>query len=72
MKKYSGAVLALSIVAAALSAAALVIGIIALVKSMKNGRITEGEYDFYGAMDEKGGYESDPDDENIGSDTLAF
>ncbi len=71
MKKTNGIIIALSIVAAVLSAAALALSIIALVKSAGKGRISDNEYDLYDEGDLPGDY-SDIECDDIGSDTLAF
>lgn len=68
MKKTNGIIIALSIVAAVLSAAALALSIIALVKSFGKGKISDNEYDLYDDADLSGDYS----DDDIGSDTLAF
>ena len=66
MKKTNTVALVLSIIAAAVSAAALAVAIVALVKSLGKNKITVSEYDFYdGSADIS-------EDDDIGSDTLAF
>ena len=60
------AALVLSILAAVMSAAALAVGIIALVKSCAGKSVTAAEYNCFSQPDE------DDDEENIGSDTLVF
>ena len=60
------AALVLAILAAVMSAAALAVGIIALVKSCAGKRVTAAEYNCFNQTDE------DEDEENIGSDTLVF
>lgn len=62
----SAAALVLAILAAVMSAAALAVGIVALVKSCAGKRVTAAEYSGYVPSDE------DDDEENLGSDTLAF
>lgn len=66
MKKANITAIVLAASALAVSAAALVIGIIALVKSCAGKRMTAAEYNYFTQS------EDDEDEENIGSDTLAF
>ncbi|MDE6600274.1 MAG: hypothetical protein K2K34_09380 [Oscillospiraceae bacterium] len=70
VQKSNTAALVLSILAAVMSAAALAVGIIALVRSFAGGsgkRLSPSEYDCYIRHDD-----DDDEEENIGSDTLAF
>ncbi|MDE6764377.1 MAG: hypothetical protein K2N26_10230 [Oscillospiraceae bacterium] len=62
----NAAALVLAILAAVMSAAALAVGIIALVRSCSGKRVTAAEYNCFSQSDD------DDDEENIGSDTLAF
>lgn len=64
MKKSNVLSLIISVAAFALSAAALVIGVVALVKSCGGNRICASEYNFADLDDDE--------DEDLGSDTLAF
>ncbi|MBD5146882.1 MAG: hypothetical protein HDT21_13390 [Ruminococcus sp.] len=69
VQKSNTAALVLSILAAVMSAAALAVGIIALVRSFAGSsgrRLSPSEYDCYISHDD------DDEEENIGSDTLAF
>ncbi len=66
MKKSNALAITLSAVALLMSAAALAIGIVALVKSCAGKRITAAEYNCFAQSDDS------EDEENIGSDTLAF
>ena len=72
MKKTNNISVILSIIAAAVSFAAIIIAVIALVKSFGRSRTTTGEYDFYEDLDAKSDYGDISEDDNIGSDTLAF
>lgn len=72
VRKGSAASLVLAILAMIMSAAALTVSIIALVRSIANSagkRVTAAEYNYIRPAE----YDSDDEDEeNIGSDTLAF
>ncbi len=59
----------LAVFAAAISVVSLVVGIIALVRTFGRDRMNDSEYNIYGDHYDKSEY-SDEDD--IGSDTLAF
>ena len=64
------AALVLAILAAVMSAAALAVGIIALVKNCAGyagKRVAAAEYNYFSQHDD-----DDDDEENIGSDTMAF
>ena len=62
----------ISVIAASVSLAALIIAVIALVRSFGKNRIAEGEYDFFEGLDSGDYGDISEDDDNIGSDTLAF
>lgn len=66
MKKSNVVAIVLASVAAAAAVAALVIAIVSLVKSCGVKKISTSEYNYYGIPD------SDDEEENLGSDTLAF
>ncbi len=66
MKKSNVVAIVLASVAAAAAVGALVIAIISLVKSCGVKKITAAEYNYYGVP------ETDDEEENLGSDTLAF
>ncbi len=66
MKKANVTAIVLSAAALAVSIAALVVGIIALVKSCAGKRMSAAEYSYFTRP------EDDEEEENIGSDTLAF
>lgn len=69
VQKSNTAALVLSILAAVMSAAALAVGIIALVRSFSGGsgkRLSASEYNCYIRHDD------DDEEEDLGSDTLAF
>lgn len=66
MKKSNTAAVVISITALAAALAALAVGIIALVKSCRARRLTAAEYSCFTPD------EDNEDEENIGSDTLAF
>ena len=70
MKKTNSIAVAISIAAASVSLAALIISVIALVRSFGKNRITTEEYDFYEDFADRRDFGDDDDD--IGSDTLAF
>ena len=72
MKKTNNAAEVISIIAAAVSLAAIIIAVIALVRSFGKNRITTGEYDFFDGADERNDYGDISEDDDIGSDTLAF
>lgn len=72
MKKSNTVALVLSIIAAVVSAAALAVAIVALVKSFGKNRITVSEYDFYEDSAARSDYGDISDEDDIGSDTLAF
>ncbi len=72
MKKSTGIATVLSIIAISLSAAALAVSIIALIRGLGKNRMNEGEYDFCGDIDGRSDYGDISDDDDIGSDTLAF
>lgn len=65
MKKSNVVAIVLASVAAAAAIAALVIAIVSLVKSCGAKKISTAEYNYYGIPD------ADEED-NLGSDTLAF
>lgn len=69
------AALVLAIMAAVMSAAALAVGIIAFVKGCAGNRVTAAEYNSFippeNSDDDENGDNCD-DENNIGSDTLAF
>ncbi len=66
MKKANITAIVLASAALAAAIAALVVGIIALVKSCAGKRMTAAEYNYFTQS------EDDDEEENIGSDTLAF
>ena len=72
MKKTNNIAVVLSIIAAAVSLAAVIIAVIALVKSFGKSKITTGEYDFYDDPEARRDYGDISEDDDIGSDTLAF
>lgn len=72
MKKTNTVALVLSIIAAAVSAAALAVAIVALVKSLGRNKITVSEYDFYDGSADRSDYGDISEEDDIGSDTLAF
>ena len=72
MKKTNNVSVVLSIIAASVSLAAIIIAVIALIRSFGMNRTTTGEYDFYDDSDERKDYGDISEDDNIGSDTLAF
>ena len=72
MKKTNNISLVLSIIAASVSLAAMIIAVIALVKSFGKGRAAKEEYDFYDDPDLRKDYGDLSEDDDIGSDTLAF
>lgn len=65
MKKANITAIVLASTALAAAIAALAVGIIALVKSCGGKRLTAAEYNYMAPAE-------DEDEENIGSDTLAF
>lgn len=65
MKKISVTAIVLSSAAFVMSAAALALGIIAVVRCCAGRRMSASEYNFVVP-------EEDEEEENIGSDTLAF
>ena len=66
-----GAYEVLAVFAAVMSVISLVIGIIALIRTFGRDRMNDSEYSIYRDHYDIGGNISD-DDEDIGSDTLAF
>lgn len=66
MKKSNVVAIVLSSVAAAAAVAALAIAIVSLVKSCGVKKISTAEYNYYGIP------ETDDEEEQLGSDTLAF
>ena len=72
MKKENNISMVLSIIAAAVSLAAIIIAVIALVRSFGRSRTTTGEYDFYEDSEARSDYGDISEEDNIGSDTLAF
>ena len=66
MKRSNVVSIVLSAVAVAASIAALALAIVSLVKSSGVKKITAAEYNYYGIPDD------DEDEDNLGSDTLAF
>jgi len=68
MKKANITAIVLASTALAASIAALAVGIIALVKSCAGKRITASEYSYISPADPA----DDEEEQNIGSDTLAF
>lgn len=65
MKKSNTAAVVISITALAAAIAALAVGIVALVKSCGRKRLNASEYNYIVPAE-------DEEEENIGSDTLAF
>lgn len=72
MKKSNSFAEVMSIVAAAVSICALAVAIIALLKSFSRDKLTACEYDYYDDSFERSDYGDIAEDDDIGSDTLAF
>ena len=72
MKNTNNASMVISIIAASVSLAAVIIAVIALVRSFGRNRIAAGEYDFFDDPDARRDYGDISEDDDIGSDTLAF
>lgn len=69
----ASAALVLSIMAAIMSAAALAVGIIALIKGSAGNRVTAAEYNSFIPPENSEDDENvDSDEDSLGSDTLAF
>lgn len=72
VRKSNAAALVLAILAAVMSAAALAVGITALIKSCAGNRVTAAEYNSFIPSENGGDDENTDDEDTIGSDTLAF
>lgn len=72
MKKTNNAAVVISIIAASVSLAAIIISVIALVRSFGKKSLAAGEYDFYDDLEERRDYGDISEEDDIGSDTLAF
>lgn len=72
MKRSNNVAVVISIVAASVSLAAIIISVIALVRSFGRKRLAAGEYAFYDDLDDRRDYGDISEEDDIGSDTLAF